>query len=200
MRPQPSRSSSCSLAAGYGGHGRGVRQRRLDHADSAGGGGALENRTADDPCRQPGETDTDEDCCGERSEQRNPRAAAARGGSPGARSSPQSLSGPERPREQTTDDGAGNGGGRDPHGKPSGNRQAGPRRHRREAEEPENRRCQRAGKDEYRHHSGRGVADQTRSPQGGVGLDLRLFLLVAAVGTGDFLDGVGHELGHDHIV
>jgi hypothetical protein len=31
-------------------------------------------------------------------------------------------------------------------------------------------------------------------------MDLRLFLLVTAVGTGDFLDGIGNPFRHDHIV
>jgi len=177
-------------------------QRGLDHVDIAGSDGVCEDRTADDPGCQRGEAYPDDDRCGERSEQRNPWGATARGGTPDARCAPQGLCGPERPREQTTDNDADNRGGRDPDGQAPRNRQAGALRHRTQAECPENRpaRGHRGGKDDHRHHPRRGVADQPRSPQGGVRVDLGFFLLVAAVGTGDFLDVVGDPLGHHHIV
>ena len=86
-------------------HDRG--QGRPDHVDIAGGCRVLEGGTADDPRRQRGRPDPDDHCRGQLSDQRNPRAAPARGRDPCPRSSSQCLDGPDCPREQTTDDDGG---------------------------------------------------------------------------------------------
>ena len=87
-------------------------------------------------------------------------------------------------------------------GQLSSNRQGGSPRHRREAEgrAAGPTRCHRAGNDDHRNQRYRGVPDQSRSPQGRIRLDLRLFLLVVAVWTGDLLDGISNPSRHDHTV
>ena len=181
-------------------HDRG--QGRPDHVDIAGGCRVLEGGTADDPRRQRRRPDPDDHCRGQLSDQRNPRAAPARGRDPCPRSSSQCLDGPDCPREQTTDDDGGYDCRHHADGQLSSNRQGWSPRHRRVAEgraagPP---RCHPAGNDDHRNHRYRGVPDQSRSPQGRIRLDLRLFLLVVAVWTGDFLDGISNPSRHDHTV